>query len=236
MSQDSTPHPEPHQTNAHLNRLRAAVLGANDGIVSVAGIVAGVAGATSSIGVILTAGLAGLVAGALSMAAGEYVSVSSQRDTEKAILDQERRELEQQPRTELEELTRLYQQRGLSRKTAEMVAKELTTKDAFAAHVDAELGIDPENLTSPWQAAIASAASFFVGAAIPIIAILLPPPAWRVPVAFGSVIVALALTGVLSAKAGKASVLRPTIRVILGGILAMTVTYAVGRLVGVSGI
>lgn len=229
---------EPHTSNhaSKLNWLRAAVLGANDGIVSIAGLVVGVAGATNSSTVIATAGVAGVIAGAISMAVGEYISVSSSRDTERALLKKEREELRKYPKQELEELTQIYQGKGLSRKTAEVVAKELTKKDAFAAHVDAELGIDPNNLTNPWHAAFASAAAFLAGAIIPIIAILVPPPEMRVPVAFISVLFALALTGTLSARVGQANVKHATLRVIVGGALAMAVTYGVGRLFGVSGI
>lgn len=227
---------EPHTNNsgAKLNWLRAAVLGANDGIVSTAGLVVGVAGATNSSGVILAAGVAGLSAGAISMAAGEYVSVSSQRDTEKALLEKERRELEEMPEQELEELTTIYQAKGLSRTTAEKVANELTEKDAFAAHVDAELGIDPNALTNPVHAAVASAAAFFAGAIIPLLAIIFFPEPYKVPLTFVSVIIALACTGTLSAKVGDAPVLRATVRVVVGGALAMIVTYSVGRLFGVS--
>src|SRR6185369_6695619 len=167
-----------------LNWLRAAVLGANDGIVSVSSIVAGVAGASDSVGFILTAGIAGLVAGSLSMAVGEYVSVSTQRDTEKALLEKERYELEHEPDAELEELVSLYEAKGLRRTTAEVVAKELTEKDAFAAHVDAELGIDPHDLTNPWHAAIASAASFVAGGIVPLIAVALSPAPARIVVMF----------------------------------------------------
>ena len=232
------PYLEPHTSNhaSKLNWLRAAVLGANDGIVSIAGLVVGVAGATNSSTVIAAAGLAGIIAGAISMAAGEYVSVSSSRDTERSLLKKEREELRKYPKEELEELTRIYQGKGLSRKTAEVVAKELTKKDAFAAHVDAELGIDPNNLTNPWHAAFASAAAFLAGAIIPIIAILVPPPDMRVPVAFISVLFALALTGTLSARVGQANVKHATLRVVVGGALAMAVTYGVGRLFNVSGI
>src|SRR5690349_18075792 len=152
-------HPnEPHTSDLHarLNWLRAGVLGANDGIVSTAGLVVGVAGATTARGPILTAGLAGLVAGAVSMALGEYVSVSSQRDTERSLLAKERRELAEYPEAELRELAELYVAKGLSAPTARLVAEELTANDAFAAHVDVELGIDPNALTNPWQAAISS--------------------------------------------------------------------------------
>lgn len=219
-----------------MNWLRAAVLGANDGIVSVAGLVVGVAGATESRAIIFTAGLAGLIAGALSMAAGEFVSVSSQRDTETALLSKERTELRDYPQQELEELIALYEAKGLSRATAQAVANELTAKDAFAAHADAELGIDAGDLTNPWQAAAASAASFFVGALIPLIAILVPPAGVRVPIAFVSVIIALAIAGALSAKVSGASLPRATLRVVSGGALAMAITFLVGKLFGVSGI
>ncbi len=231
-------HFEPHKANhiAKLNWLRASVLGANDGIVSVAGLVVGVAGATNSHQAILTAGIAGLIAGAISMAAGEYVSVSSSRDTEKALIEKERKELRDYPEEELDELAQIYQHKGLSKSTSLLVAKELTKKDAFAAHVDAELGIDPDNLTNPWHAAFASATAFFIGAIIPIIAILLPPESIRVQVAFISVVIALVITGTLSAKAGGASPLKATIRVVIGGALAMVVTYGVGKLFGVNGV
>jgi VIT1/CCC1 family predicted Fe2+/Mn2+ transporter len=188
-------HPrEPHAGGiaGRLNWLRAAVLGANDGIVSVAGIVIGVAGATTSRGPIFTAGLAGLVAGAVSMALGEYVSVSSQRDSEHAQIRQEKRELASTPEAELTELTALYEAKGLSAATARTVAAELTARNALSAHLDAELHIDPADIPSPVQAAGASALSFVSGALLPMLAILLPPASWRVPVAFAAVLVALA--------------------------------------------
>jgi vacuolar iron transporter family protein len=219
-----------------LNWLRASVLGANDGIVSIAGLVLGVAGATSSTNAIFTAGMAGIIAGAISMAAGEYVSVSSSRDTEKALLDKERQALQQNPEEELEELAKIYEAKGVTKKTAMIVARELTDRDPIAAHFDAELGIDPAHLTDPWHAAFASAGAFLIGAAIPFIAILLPPVGIRITVAFFSVIVALAVTGTASAKAGGANVMRATIRVVTGGAIAMLVTYGIGRFFGVSGI
>jgi VIT1/CCC1 family predicted Fe2+/Mn2+ transporter len=227
---------EPHISNhtAKLNWLRAAVLGANDGIVSIAGLVLGVAGATNSGNVIFTAGVAGIIAGAISMAAGEYVSVSSSRDTEKAMLDKEMDELRDHPVQELQELTAIYERKGLTRETALLVAQELTKYDAFAAHVDVELGIDPGNLTNPWHAAFASAMAFLVGASIPLCAILLPPDGIRVPVTFISVLIALIITGALSAKAGGANMIRATIRVVFGGAFAMAVTYGIGKLFGVS--
>jgi vacuolar iron transporter family protein len=228
-------HPgEPHAGGiaGRLNWLRAAVLGANDGIVSVAGIVIGVAGATTSRGPIFTAGLAGLVAGAVSMALGEYVSVSSQRDSERAQIAQERRELASTPEAELTELTALYEAKGLSAATARTVAEELTARNALAAHLDAELHVDPADLASPAQAAGASALSFTCGALLPVLAILLPPAAIRVPVAFVAVLVALALAGALSARLGGSSVRRAVLRVVIGGALGLAFTYGVGHLFG----
>lgn len=231
-------HHEPHadRSGSKLNWLRAAVLGANDGIVSVASIVVGVAGASNSSGFILTAGIAGLVAGALSMAVGEYVSVSAQRDTEEALLEKERGELRDEPAAELEELTSLYQAKGLSRQTAQTVAAELTAHDAFAAHVETELHIDPKDLTNPWHAALASALSFLAGAVIPLIAIIMPPASARIPVTFIAVLIALAVTGTLSAQAGGAKKIRATLRVVLGGALAMAITFGIGKLFGVVGL
>ncbi len=238
MKNDKPAYREPHDihTSASLNKLRAAVLGANDGIVSIAGLVVGVAGATTNRTIILTAGLAGVFAGALSMAAGEYVSVSSQRDTELALLEKERYELENYPDEELEELTHIYVKKGLSPKTAAAVAHELTEKDAYAAHIDAELSIDPHNLANASHAAIASAVAFFGGALLPILAITLPPEHLRVPVTFLSVLVALCLTGYLSARFGKAPAKQAILRVVAGGALAMIVTYGIGRLIGSSSI
>jgi VIT1/CCC1 family predicted Fe2+/Mn2+ transporter len=225
---------EPHAeaTDARLNWLRAAVLGANDGIVSVAGIVLGVAGATAERGPILTAGVAGLVAGAVSMALGEYVSVSSQRDSQRSMLAKERRELDEEPGEELDELASIYEAKGLSRETAVQVARELTDHDAFAAHVDAELGIDPEELSSPWQAAGASALAFTLGGILPLLAILLPPADWRVPVTFVAVLLALGIAGWVSAQLGGSSVRKAVLRVVIGGALGLAVTYGIGHLVG----
>lgn len=228
-------HPaEPHvgSVSSKLNWLRAGVLGANDGIVSTAGIVVGVAAATVARGPILTAGIAGLAAGAVSMALGEYVSVSTQRDTERALLSKERRELSEDPAAELEELTQIYAAKGLSEQTARTVAAELTGHDAFSAHVDAELGIDPDELTNPWQAAFSSAGAFTVGALLPLLAILLPPPSLRIPVTVAAVLVALALTGYVSARLGGAAPRRAIVRNIVGGALALAVTYMIGLLVG----
>lgn len=228
-------HPaEPHtgSVSSKLNWLRAGVLGANDGIVSTAGIVVGVAAATASRTPILTAGIAGLVAGAVSMALGEYVSVSTQRDTEQALLGKERQELHEDPAGEFEELAAIYEGKGLSAATARTVAEELTDHDAFAAHVEVELGIDPTDLTNPWHAALSSALSFTVGALLPLIAILLPSIAFRIPVTVGAVLVALVVTGAASAALGGARKRRAIARNVLGGALALAVTYVVGHLVG----
>ena len=225
---------EPHTggTAGRLNRLRAAVLGANDGIVSVAGIVIGVAGATSARGPIFTAGLAGLVGGAVSMALGEYVSVSSQRDSQHAQIAQEKRELAASPEAELTELTALYEAKGLSPATARTVATELTSHGALAAHLEAELHIDPADIPSPFQAAAASAVSFTVGALLPLLAILLTPATVRVPVTFAAVLVALALTGALSARLGESNIRRAVLRLVIGGALGLAFTYGVGHLFG----
>ena len=227
---------EPHAggLNGRMNWLRAGVLGANDGIVSTAGIVVGVAGATHDRTVILTAGVAGLVAGALSMAAGEYVSVSTQRDTEQALIAKERAELEQMPRTELAELAELYERKGLGPELARQVAERLTQVDPLRAHLDIELGIDLDDPVRPWQAAWASALSFTAGALLPLVAILLPGPSWRVPVTFVAVLAALALTGLISARVGEAvgRQWRAIRRNVFGGALAMTVTYLVGMAIG----
>lgn len=232
-----TPHPsEPHAAglSSRLNWLRAGVLGANDGIVSVAGIVVGVAAATTERGPILTAGVAGLVAGAVSMALGEYVSVSTQRDSERALLATERRELAEDPEAELAELAEIYRAKGLTPATALAVAEELTAHDAFAAHAEAELGIDPDDLTNPWHAALSSALSFTLGALLPMLAILLAAVPLRVPITVVAVLAALALTGALGARLGGAAPIRATARVVIGGALAMTVTYAIGRAVGIA--
>ena len=229
-------HPrEPHTGGAagRLNWLRAAVLGANDGIVSVAGIVIGVAGATSARGPIFTAGLAGLVAGAVLMALGEYVSVSSQRDSPSALMAQEKRELAASPEAELTELTALYEAKGLSAAaTARTVATELTSHGAFAAHLDAELHIDPADIPSPVPAAAASALSFTVGAVLPLLAILLPPATARVPVTFAAVLIALGLAGALSARLGGSDIRRAVLRLVIGGALGLAFTYGIGHLFG----
>jgi vacuolar iron transporter family protein len=225
---------EPHTNNlgSRLNWLRAGVLGANDGIVSVAGLVVGVAGATLTRAPIATAGLAGLVAGAVSMALGEYVSVSSQRDTELAQLATEEREHREAPEAELAELAAIYQAKGLTPTTAHTVARELTAHNALTAHLDAELNLDPDNLTNPAQAAAVSALSFTLGGLLPLVAILLPPPSWRVPITVIAVLTALALTGALSARIGGANTRRAVLRVLIGGALGLAITYGIGHLLG----
>lgn len=234
---------EPHAGEAHtgdlsarLNWLRAGVLGANDGIVSTASIVVGVAGASTSVPAIATAGIAALVGGAISMALGEYVSVSSQSDGQRALIEKERGELREFPEEELEELTRLWEARGLQRATAAQVAAELTERDALAAHLSTELGIDEDAVVSPWHAAFASAAAFSVGAVLPLLAILLPPDSVRVPVTFVVVLIALALTGATGARIGGGSVRRATVRVVVGGALALAATFLIGSLLGTSGV
>ncbi|WP_228982778.1 VIT family protein [Streptomyces sp. DH12] len=234
---DTTTH-EPHDgaLGSRLNWLRAAVLGANDGIVSTAGLVVGVAGATSDRAALLTAGLAGLLAGSMSMAVGEYVSVSTQRDSERAALAQERRELREQPEAELEELTELLAERGLTRDVAREAAVQLTERDALRAHARVELGIDPDELTNPWHAAGASFLAFTVGALLPLLAIVWPPAPARLWVTVLSVLAALTLTGWCSARLGSAPARPAVARVVGGGALAMAVTYAAGSLLGAAGV
>lgn len=212
------------------------MLGANDGIVSVAAIVVGVAGATSEVAPILTAGIAGLVGGAISMALGEYVSVSSQSDSERALIAKEKRELAEMPEQELEELAGLYEAKGLRPETARQVAVELTAHDAVAAHLSAELNIDEGDVVSPWHAAGASALAFTVGAILPMLAILLPPDGWRVPVTFASVLIALVLTGWISAWIGGSSKPKAILRIAIGGAAALIATYGIGLLLGASGV
>jgi VIT1/CCC1 family predicted Fe2+/Mn2+ transporter len=230
----NTSNAQPHHGSVanKLNWLRAAVLGANDGIVSTAGIVIGVAAATAERGPVLTAGIAGLAAGALSMAVGEYVSVSTQRDTERALLETETRELKLQPDAELDELAALYEARGLSAETARQAATELTAHNPLAAHAELELRLDPEQLTNPWLAAISSAVSFTIGALLPLIAILLPPASTRIAITVAAVLLALAITGWVAARLGGAKALLPILRVTIGGALAMAITFGIGHLVG----
>lgn len=229
---------EPHENDLaqRLNWLRAGVLGANDGIVSVAAIVVGVAGATTNTGAILAAGAAGALGGAVSMALGEYVSVSSQSDSQKALIEKERQELREQPEEELAELAAIYEAKGLSSGTAWTVAKELTAHDALAAHLQAELNIEEDGIVSPWNAALASAVAFTLGAVLPMLSILLPPPGLRVPLTFVSVLLALALTGAVGAWIGGSSRGLAAARVVVGGALALAATFSLGSLLGASGI
>ncbi|MFD0558101.1 VIT1/CCC1 family predicted Fe2+/Mn2+ transporter [Stackebrandtia endophytica] len=236
-SHPAAPHPgEPHHEplGRKLNWLRAGVLGANDGIVSVAGLVVGVAGATSDPTTLAVSGIAGLVAGALSMAGGEYVSVSTQRDTEQAAVRKEAYELATMPEEEERELAGIYESRGLSPELAAQVARELMAKDALTAHAQAELGIDPDEYTSPWHAAWVSCLSFSIGALLPLLAIVLFPAGVKVWACGAAVVVALALTGFVSARLGQATPLPAVVRTVAVGVITMLVTYGIGSLFGVT--
>jgi vacuolar iron transporter family protein len=224
-------HRERHRTE-RIGWLRAAVLGANDGIVSTASLVVGVAAAEAARSGVLVAGTAGLVAGAMSMAAGEYVSVSSQADTEKADLERERRELETDIKGEHEELTLIYMKRGLDRSLAKKVATQLMEHDALGAHARDELGISERLTARPVQAAVASAATFAVGAAMPLLTVALAPERMLMPFVAGTSLVFLALLGGLAARAGGASTLVGAVRVTFWGALAMAITAGVGSLFG----
>jgi vacuolar iron transporter family protein len=215
-----------------LGWLRAAVLGANDGIISTASLIVGVASAAASAESVLVAGVAGLVGGAMSMAAGEYVSVSSQSDTERADLARERQELKQDPAFEREELARIYVQRGLELPLAREVARQFMAKDALGAHARDELGLSDISMARPLQAAMASAASFSVGAAAPLALVLFSPTKWLVPIVFAGSLLFLAALGVIGARVGGAGILRPTIRVTFWGALAMAVTAGIGAALG----
>ncbi len=221
-------------SNQALNKLRAAVLGANDGIVSTSSVLMGVAGATNSTGAIFTAGLAALVAGALSMAVGEYVSVSSQSDAEKAFIDKERKLLSNDPEGQFESLVKHYVDQGIQESTAREVATELTKTDALKAHLMTQFGMEEDDVVNPTHAAIASLLSFTVGGLIPFVVILVTPSDIRIWATGFAVLLALCATGYLSATAGGASRRRAIIRVLIGGALAMVITYLVGRLFGTS--
>lgn len=224
--------PSDQANNGKLNQLRAAVLGANDGIVSVSSVVMGVAGATNDSQVIATAGLAALVAGALSMAVGEYVSVSSQSDAEKAYIREEIIDLKENPAYELDELAREYIKHGLSVETATLVARELSEKDALRAHLRMHFNLDPDDINSPWQAAVASLVAFTIGGLIPFLVIIFSPEAHRIWMTVAAVVAGLMLTGFLSATVGNASRRRAIARVVLGGLAAMAITYYVGVIFG----
>ncbi len=227
-----------HHTETHrahrIGWLRASVLGANDGVVSVASLVVGVAASGANASTVLLTGVAGLVAGAMSMAAGEYVSVQSQADTEEADLRQERAELAADPAHELQELAAIYRGRGLDKATALQVAQQLMAHDPIAAHARDELGITDTLRARPLQAALASAAAFGVGAACPLLAIVLAPSAYAAIVVWVSTLMALAALGAAAAYAGGAKVVNGALRVVFWGALAMTATAAIGRLMGAS--
>jgi len=224
-----------HSENHLVSRigwLRAAVLGANDGIVSTASLIVGVAAAAATRNEVLVAGVAGLVAGAMSMAAGEYVSVSSQADTEYADLERERKELSEDSAAEHDELAGIYVSRGLTRELARQVADQLMAKDALGAHARDELGISEVMTARPIQAALASAASFSVGAAAPMVAVLVSPAGLLVPIVSAAALVFLAVLGAIGARAGGANVVRATVRVTFWGALAMALTAGIGALFG----
>jgi vacuolar iron transporter family protein len=227
------PQRERHQST-RAGWLRAAVLGADDAIVSTASLMIGVAASSASKAGILVAGIAGLVAGAMSMAVGEFVSVSSQRDAERADIELEKRELRSEPEAELAELTAIYIKRGLEKELARQVAKQLSAKDRLAAHLRDELGIDQASLARPLQAAWISAVSFASFAVIPIVGLLIAPPALRVPTIAALSLGSLAVLGAFGAYLGGASLGRAALRVTLGGSFAMAVTAIIGRLIGVS--
>lgn len=224
-------HTERHRTE-RIGWLRAAVMGANDGIVSTASLVLGVAAAHATSNSILVAGVAGLVAGSMSMAAGEYVSVSSQADTEQADLARERRELETDPVGELAELTSIYVKRGLDASLATQVAEQLTARGALAAHARDELGTSELLVARPVQAALASAGTFAVGAALPLLAVVAAPSASLIPVVSGASLICLATLGGVAAFVGGASAIRGAVRVTFWGALAMAITAGVGTLFG----
>jgi VIT1/CCC1 family predicted Fe2+/Mn2+ transporter len=224
-------HPESHLVG-RIGWLRAAVLGANDGIVSTASLIVGVAAAAATQHDILIAGVAGLVAGAMSMAAGEYVSVSSQSDTEKADLARERKELSENVKFEQEELAEIYVKRGLEPSLARQVAQQLMAKDALTAHARDELGISEITTARPVQAAFTSAATFAVGAAMPLLMVLVSPPKALVLVVSVASLGFLALLGAIGARAGGANVLRATARVTFWGALAMALTAGIGKVFG----
>lgn len=215
-----------------LNWLRAGVLGANDGIVSTASIIFGVAGAAAGRSTLILAGIAAIAAGAMSMAVGEYVSVSSQRDVEEAEISREKHELRQDPEGELEELGDLIRDRGVEGELAREVANQLTERDPLTAHARLELGIDPETVVNPWHAAFASMAAFTVGGLIPFLAVLLSRESIAIWVCGGAVVVALGLTGSISAWLGQTPRLKSILRTVAGGLLGMGITFGVGRIAG----
>jgi len=233
MTGVSRRYPEQHKSG-RVGWLRAAVLGSDDGIVSTSSLMIGVAAANASTQAILVAGVAGLVAGAMSMAAGEYVSVSSQRDAENADIEREKWELAEQPRAELHELASIYVRRGLERTLALQVAEQLSARDRLGAHLKDELGIERKTRARPFQAAWISALSFALFAALPILAMALLPAAWRISTTAVVSLVSLGILGAFGSHLGGAPLLRGAVRVMLGGGIAMAVTAGIGRLLGVS--
>ncbi len=223
---------EPAALAARLNWLRAGVLGANDGVISTAGLVIGVAAATTERAAVATAGIAGLVAGAVSMALGEYVSVSTQRDSERAIVEQEQRDQAESPEEEHERLILFLVGRGLSYDVAHAAVHQLEAHDPVGEHLRIEYGIHPDGLANPWAAAFSSAVAFIVGALLPLVAVIIPPADWRVPVTFVAVLLGLCLTGFVSARLSNSHPARPMVRLVAGGAAAMVVTYAIGQLLG----
>ncbi len=236
MTDRPSAHPDdPHYVD-RMSWLRAAVMGANDGIVSVGGLITGVAAASPDPKTILIAGSAGLVAGAMSMAAGEYVSVSSQSDIERSDIARERQALADMPEEELRELAEIYEARGMSPATAMQAAREVSEKDALAAHIRDELGLSDASSANPWVAALASGVTFSVAAALPLTAAIMAPAGQVIASVLVAVVMALALLGALGAWAGGAPLMRATLRVVAGGVFALAVTAAIGKLFGIAGV
>ncbi len=227
---------EPHRVShlAKLNWLRAGVLGANDGIVSIAALLVGVAAATSDIEPIMIAGVAGVAAGAISMGLGEYVSVSSQRDSELALIAKEKQELIDQPEVELAELATIYEHKGLSPATAKLVAQELTDHDPIRAHLEAELNILEAHIVNPWAAAASSMISFFAGALLPFLTVIFAAEQFRIPATILASIIALGATGAAGAYLGGSAMWKSVIRVVIGGAAALAITFAIGSLFNTS--
>lgn len=225
---------EPHRVShlSRLNWLRAGVLGANDGIVSIAALLVGVAAATSEMAPLIIAGVAGLAAGAISMGLGEYVSVSSQRDSELSLIAKEKQELIDQPEVELAELAAIYRHKGLSVATSKKVAQELTDHDPVRAHLEAELNILEAHIVNPWAAALSSLVSFLAGAMLPFLAVLLAAPDFRILATVLASLIALGATGAAGAYLGGSRMFPAVVRVMVGGALALTVTWGIGTLLG----
>ncbi|WP_062204398.1 VIT1/CCC1 transporter family protein [Demequina salsinemoris] len=226
--------PDEEAMSSRLNWLRAGVLGANDGIVSIAALLVGVAAATTDLSIIILTAIASIVAGALSMGVGEFVSVSAQRDAEEALLDRERIWQKARPHWELEQLVRLHMDTGMSEATARAAATEQMAKDPLNVHARMHLGIDPDDLTNPWAAGFASIVAFTIGGLTPLLTTTLPPAGWRIPLTFVLVAIALGITGYISAYIAKSPYPKAVIRNVLGGSVAMAITFGVGTLVGVA--